>query len=118
MSKRQKIWLGIFGAMFLVPEILWSPMIDFYYQLILQSNSSGIVPPLRQNFLTNSDNISILKFVISMQLLGLSLFLIRFLSLKIKNKIIKIIAISFLTVLLFLTAFFVLFAFNFNPQIG
>jgi len=47
MDKRQKIWLGIFGAMFLVPEILWSPMIDFYYQLILQSNSSGIVPPLR-----------------------------------------------------------------------
>ncbi len=23
MTKKQKIWLGIFGAMFLIPEILW-----------------------------------------------------------------------------------------------
>ncbi len=118
MSKRQKIWLGIFGAMFLIPEILWSPIIDFYYQLILQSNSSGMVSSLRQNFLTKSDNISILKFVISIQLLGLSLFLVKFLSLKIKNKIIKIISILFLMVILFFTAFFVVFAFNFNSQIG
>lgn len=27
LSKMQKIWLWIFGAMFLVPEVLWGPLV-------------------------------------------------------------------------------------------
>ncbi len=30
MTKKQKIWLAIFGAMFLVPEILWSPILGLW----------------------------------------------------------------------------------------
>jgi len=27
MTKKQKIWLAVFGAMFLVPEILWGGVV-------------------------------------------------------------------------------------------
>ena len=40
MTKKQKIWFAIFLAMFLVPEVLWSPVNDFYYEL-LQSGKTG-----------------------------------------------------------------------------
>ncbi len=34
MTKSQKIWLGIFLAMFIVPEVLWSPVGNFIYSIV------------------------------------------------------------------------------------
>lgn len=30
MTKKQKIWLAVFGAMFIIPEILWSPIFGLW----------------------------------------------------------------------------------------
>ena len=75
MTKTQKILAWIFGAMFVVPEILWSPVVNFYYEL-LQTSKSGGTHPFRYNFLQNSDNLNYLKFVIALQFVGLLLALI------------------------------------------
>jgi len=75
MTKTQKIWMWIFLALFAAPEILWSPVINFYYELS-QTGISGGTHPWRNNFLQNSDNLNYLKFVIFFQLISLILFLI------------------------------------------
>ena len=61
----QKIWLWVFGGMFVVPEILWSPVSNLCYELI---NNTG--NPYRANFLTISDNIIWLAWILFLQLLG------------------------------------------------
>ena len=44
MDRRQKVWLGIFGAMFLVPEILWGGVVGqvIYYWLLNGDVRGGI----------------------------------------------------------------------------
>lgn len=66
----QKVWLGIFLAMFLVPEILWSPVGNFIYEL---SQPGGQVHSLRNNFLINTDNVNWYSSVLFIQFLGLLL---------------------------------------------
>jgi len=73
MTKVQKTWLWVFGAMVVVPEVLWSPVINLYYEFF-QSSYSGYVKPFNNNFLQNSDNLKYLKFVISLQFIGAVLF--------------------------------------------
>ena len=117
MTTKQKIWFAIFLAMFAVPEVLWSPVSDFYYEF-WQSGKIGNIIPLRQNFLNNSDNVGILKLVIVIQLLSLFIAFGILLVAKFNSKIIKRITILLLIILIFLVGFMVLFAFNFNPKIG
>ena len=76
ISKMQKTWLCIFGGMFVIPEILWSPIVNLYYEFY-QSSYSGNVKPFRDNFLQNSDNLNYLKFVICFQFIGV-IFLLLF----------------------------------------
>ena len=120
ISKMQKTWLWIFGAMFLVPEVLWSPIVNFYYEFY-QSSYSGNVQPLRDSFLQNADNLKYLKFVILLQSIGLLLFTI---SLVVNKKSITTIRTAYLfmiaplLILLLLVLFVLLFAFAFNPNIG
>jgi membrane protease YdiL (CAAX protease family) len=64
MTKNQKIWLGVFLAMFLVPEILWSPVSNIIFGLIKDM-------PYRNNFLIQTDNRSLLATVIFLQFLSL-----------------------------------------------
>ncbi len=78
LSKIQKIVLWIFGAMFIVPEVLWNPIFNLYYEFI-QSGYSTNVQPFRDNFLQNSDNLGHLKFVLCFQFLGIALFWVYFL---------------------------------------
>jgi hypothetical protein len=87
MSKAQKIWLGVFLAMFLVPEILWSPVGNFVYELF-QTNQSGGTHPFRQTFLENSDNINSLSVVLFIQLFGIVITIIYLVVIhkQIKNK--------------------------------
>jgi len=64
MTKKLKIWLGIFLAMFVVPEVLWSPVGNFIYSFITDH-------PFRDNFFMHSDNRSWLIVVNSLQFFGL-----------------------------------------------
>ncbi len=70
MTKKQKILLVIFVAMFALPEILWSSVGNFLYQFFDTSNN---VHPFRDNFLQRSDNIKILGLVLYLQFFGLLL---------------------------------------------
>jgi uncharacterized membrane protein YkgB len=98
MKKMQKVWLGVFLAMFLVPEILWSPVGNFVYELSQTSHGGG-THPFRQTFLENSDNINYLSTVLFIQLLGVFITFIYLLVLnkKIKNKMVlwSVIILSF-----------------------
>ncbi len=72
MTKNQKLWLWIGAALFAIPEILWSPVVNIIYEFTQSSNKTQ---SLRQNFLTNPDNITSLNCVLFLQGLGI-LFLI------------------------------------------
>jgi hypothetical protein len=75
MSKMQKIWLGIFASMFLVPEILWSPVMNYAYSLFAPT-VKGSYQLLRYNFLFGYQQENLLKFIIFIQFLGIILFFI------------------------------------------
>jgi hypothetical protein len=92
MTKTQKIWLGvcleiIFLGMAIVPEILWSPVLNFIYEW--NQNTNHVVA-WRSNFLTNSDNIDLWSHVLLFQFLGLFFATVLMLFYKnyVKNKII------------------------------
>jgi hypothetical protein len=116
MTKNQKIWFAVFLAMFLVPEILWSPIGNFYYEL-LQTTKSGGTYPIRENFLTNSDNVDFLRFILLLQFIGaLITLLIAFVS-KL-NKFAKYFIVILLFVIFLVVGFALYFSVSFNPQIG
>jgi hypothetical protein len=116
-KKIQKIWMWVFIAIFAIPEILWSPVLNFYYELS-QTSISGGTHPFRNNFLQNSDNLKYLKFIIVIQLIGL--LLTSFFLLKNKyntNKIIKYLFVLLLVVFLIATGFALLFISSFSIDI-
>ena len=69
MTKKQKIWLYIFLALFVIPEVLWSPVGNFVYELFL--SHYGSTRPFRNNFLQQSNNINYLSTILFLQLLGI-----------------------------------------------
>ncbi len=107
MTKTQKIWLAVFLGMFLVPELLWSPVGNFIYELSIQAHSSS-TRPFRDNFLQNSDNIYILYTVFTIQLIGLLITIIYLLIFReqFKNKLLfwlLIFVLFILAIVVFLT---------------
>ena len=70
MSKMQKIWLGIFLAMFVVPEVLWSPVYKLWYSLEAPT-VGGNYAVIRQNFLDNRGNSGLWSNLILLQFFGL-----------------------------------------------
>lgn len=68
MEKSKKIMLWIFLAMFLIPELLWSPILNIIFNLIQNSDPA---PTLRPNFLINSDNFTPLLVTLAIQIIGL-----------------------------------------------
>lgn len=85
MTKIQKIWFTIFLAMFIIPELLWSPVVNFVYELY---KNTGF--PVRNSILEKTENINLLSSVLFVQTLGLLLTAIYLLAVRknIKNKII------------------------------
>jgi hypothetical protein len=69
MTKKQKIWLSVSGLMFILPELLWSPIVNTYYYLFNFSSVNKII--LRNNFLFDYKYESLLKLVITIQLIGI-----------------------------------------------
>ena len=73
MKKNSKIWLWIFLAMFIIPEILWSPSINFIYSFF-SAPVFGQPQLLRNNFLFEYNFESLLKIIIFIQLIGIIFF--------------------------------------------
>ena len=113
MTKKQKVWLGIFLAMFIVPEVLWSPVGNVINSLL----QSGKVHPqiLRDNFLLNYKYENILKTIITIQSIGVILALFYFVKIRknISNHFLWIIYIvgGFLTAII-IFAFYLIIIFN------
>lgn len=117
MTRKQKTWMWIFLAMFLIPEILWSPVANFYYQLP-QTSRSGATFPFRDNFLQNPDNLNYLRFVLLLQLIGtLFLLVIVMRGANLKNKLLKYLIGIILGLLTLGTGFVLLFALTFSISI-
>lgn len=118
MTKKQKIWLGIFLAMFVIPELLWSPVGNFYYELS-QTSKSGGTYPFRDNFLQDSDNLSILKSVLLIQFIGFTLFVYMFWKHRqtVNNPYLRWMLILLFLAIFILSAFSAYFVFTFSPDI-
>ena len=80
--------------MFIVPELLWSPVGNLIYEF---SQNSG--QPYRNNFLMNMDNIGWLNWVLLIQALGL-LFLVIFLWKNFKRSFLYCLAALLVTILM------------------
>ena len=75
MTKKQKVWLGIFLSMFVVPEVLWSPVGNTLYSFF---QSGKIVSQVfRSNFLLEYRYESLFKIIITIQLISIILALFR-----------------------------------------
>jgi hypothetical protein len=114
MTKIQKITLGIFLAMFIVPEVVWSPVGNLAYSLLQNSNHAQV---FRLNFLTSSDNINFLLFLLFFQLIGIIGSLVLIVQAKI-NLWIKSILIFILLLLLLITGLLFYIAFSLRHGIG
>lgn len=75
MKKVQKIWLWVAMAMFIIPELFWSPICNFLYSLLMPTvhGSSQI---LRDNFLLSSQYNLLYQVVLLIQLIGSVIFTI------------------------------------------
>lgn len=114
MTKMQKVWLGVFLAMFVVPEALWSPVGNLVYDLLQSSNH---VQVFRSNFLTSSDNLYFLLFFLLLQLVGIFGSLILIFQAKIKLWV-KYILVFILILCSFITGFVFYVAFALRHGIG
>jgi hypothetical protein len=68
MTKKQKILLWVSAGMFVIPEIMWSPVLNFTFSILDNNNTPTI---LRENFLVTSNYRNFLIGVVSVQLAGL-----------------------------------------------
>jgi hypothetical protein len=112
MTKKQKIWLGVFLAMFIIPEVLWSPVGNVLYQLV---QSGGVIYPFRDNFLMDNDNLFIYRFINTIQLIGLgaSLYYICRI-IKTELKLVKTVIIFFVIILILINIITLYLSFAFS----
>lgn len=117
MTKKQKIWMWIFTAMFVVPEILWNPVSNFIYSFFSKPNN-GLPQLLRDSFLFNYQYENLLKTIITIQLIGIISFFILWLKNKnnINSRIIFwiILLLSLLISLVSLFILYLVFVFSLN----
>ena len=72
ITKIQKIWLWIFGAMFIVPEILWSPILTYILPFFLGSSYK-----FRDSFIFSGYSSSLItSLIIFIQFIGVLFFTI------------------------------------------
>jgi len=119
MSKKQKIWLGIFSAMFLVPEILWGLCGNFFYNMMrfmFELGEEKVFYALF-DFPDSSQSSTLLVIFLLIQVLGLSGIFGFVFRMNLK-KIIKYSLLAILAIIIISNLFFLLFIVNFNPRIG
>jgi len=119
MTKKQKIWLGIFGAMFLIPEILWGLCGNFLYNVIrfMFSMKESEVFYSFFKFPDSSHSTILLKSFLLVQMAGLSGIFGFVRKIKIK-KIFKCLLLLLIIIIIISNIFFLIFTLNFNPKIG
>ncbi|OGE94751.1 MAG: hypothetical protein A3B10_04250 [Candidatus Doudnabacteria bacterium RIFCSPLOWO2_01_FULL_44_21] len=112
MTKKQKIWLWVSLGIFVIPEIVWSPIVSLFYSFAQNSNNAQL---LRSSFLYHPDNRNILTSILFLQFLGLLLttILLIKLNLKLKKPILWLL-IVFLFILTIITFFLFGFSVAFN----
>lgn len=111
MTKKQKIILYSFLGMFIIPELLWSPVGNLFYELS-QTGKSGGVKPFRLTFLDS--NVNALSTILFVQFLGatLSVIYLIYLNKRIKRKPLLWFGVIILGLLAITT--FYLFGFSIN----
>lgn len=122
MSKKQKIWLGIFGAMFLVPEVMWPQSTIILYSWIREV-FFGISPVAgefsRFSIFSFNQLPQLSNTLFLLKMFGLVSAFIYSLILFSKSKNVKILIINIIiALLLFVNLFYILFLINFSPRIG
>jgi len=117
MTKKQKILLGIFGAMFLIPEILWGMVSNFSYGMFYTGYLSG-GSPSEFHLLPLIESNAFNLFILFVQFVGILLSFICLFIIKFNRKFTKWVTVLFFSIILFLTFYTFLFALNFNPQFG
>ncbi len=66
MTKVQKIWLSVFLAMFLVPEILWGPLLG-----LLSNFGGNILFPVFKNSQYVENNAAVMNLILISELVGM-----------------------------------------------
>jgi hypothetical protein len=122
MTKKQKIWLAVFLAMFLVPEILWPQSTIILYSWIREV-FFGISPVAgefsRFSIFSFNQLPQLSNALFLLKMFGLVSAFIYSLILFSKSKNVKILIINIIIALLLLVnLFYILFLINFNPRIG
>ena len=80
MTKKQKIWLAVFGAMFLVPEILWGGVRSLITKVFFQSSYSNF---FSLSVFSDVSNNLIASLISVVQFIGILIFVLVFIKLKI-----------------------------------
>ncbi len=114
MTKKQKIWLVIFGAMFLIPEILWTGTVGkaVYYWVLGNSVKGGI---LSFNLLVIPQSANLAKFIYLVEFIGILgsfIYIINFYHPK--NKLLKYFLLILLGLLLSIAFCYVMFVMSFG----
>ncbi len=106
MKTKQKSLLMLFLGLFIIPEILWSPVANYVYEL---SQVGGKIHSLRGNFLTAASNYSFIWYglIVLIQLVGLVgvlILIVRFNKEYFSNKLQYVLCLLIVFILLALTA--------------
>ena len=122
MTKKQKIWLAVFLAMFLVPEILWPQSTIILYSWIREV-FFGISPVAgefsRFSIFSFNQLPQLSNALFLLKMFGLVSAFIYSLILFSKSKNVKILITNIIIALLLLVnLFYILFLINFSPRIG
>ena len=114
MTKQQRTWLAVFLVMFLVPEVLWSPVGNLVFDFFQRTNNVEIFRP---NFLTVSDNINLLLYVVCFQFIGILGSTIIAIKANVAS-LSKLILVSVMTIVLLVTGFVLYVIFSLRHGIG
>ncbi len=98
MTKLQKIRIMVFLGVFIIPEILWSPVSSWIYSLLHDGQE------FRSNFLTNSSDPYLWLFFLGLQFAGILCTLILVSKIKF-NLFVKTSLLLILAVLLMIVGF-------------
>ena len=114
MEKIKKISLGLSFLLFLVPEILWSPLLNMGIAILKNSNTTVFWRP---NFLTNPDNVNNLLVILFVQIIGVLVSIIFGFKIKM-NFALKVALLSFLIILFIIICLIFAFVFALRHGIG
>ena len=115
MTKVQKIWLGLSAAMFVIPEVMWSPVGNFIYSLFTPT-LNGYAQIQRNSLLFDYKYENLLGIVLFVQVAGIIIFFFSWLRFRknINSRLMFwiILAVTFLLSLISLFTFYLGVIFN------